>query len=127
MTALKKDSRPVFQAVLKYRYPVTAIVSVLHRISGVILFFCIPLLLWMLGKSLASADGFSAIQLCLQSPLARVVVWLILAGLLYHLVAGIRHLLSDAGVGESVKAARRSAYLVFLITIILLITVGVLL
>jgi len=127
MTALKKDSRPVFQAVLKYRYPVTAIVSVLHRISGVILFFCIPLLLWTLNKSLSSADGFSSVQQCLQSPLVLILFWAILAALLYHLVAGIRHLLADAGIGESLKTARFGAYLTFLITIALLIAVRILL
>lgn len=120
-----QPQRPVFQAVFKYRYPVTAIASVLHRISGVILFLVIPLLLWVLHKSLASAEGFQSVQHTLTRPLSVTILWIILTSLLYHLIAGIRHLLMDAGVGESKRGGKAGAYVVFVITIILLLILGV--
>ncbi|QLH44125.1 MAG: succinate dehydrogenase, cytochrome b556 subunit [Coxiellaceae bacterium] len=112
-------------AVTKYRFPVTAIVSILHRISGVILFLLIPLLLWALSKSLTSAEDFQAMQETLSRPLPMIILWLILAALFYHLIAGIRHLIMDLGYGETMKAARRSAYIIMVITVILLILAGI--
>lgn len=117
--------RPVFQAVLKYRYPVTAIASVLHRISGVILFLLIPLLLWLLYKSLLSSADFQLLQNKLNHPVAITILWVMLAALIYHLVAGIRHILMDLGFAESLKGGRRGAYTVFIITIVLLLIIGV--
>jgi succinate dehydrogenase / fumarate reductase cytochrome b subunit len=123
---LKQESRPIFQAVFKYRYPITAITSVLHRISGIILFFLIPLLLWLLNKSLTSTDNFQAIQTGIaHHPILILVSWLILAALLYHLVAGIRHLLMDSSIGESYKGGKISAYAVYIVTIILLVFLGI--
>jgi len=122
---LNTKQRPVFQAVLKYRYPVTAIASVLHRISGVILFLLIPLLLKGLDHSLTNAANFQNIQHLLSNPLAITLLWLILAALIYHLVAGIRHIMMDAGFAESLAGGRRGAYVVFVITIILLFIIGV--
>lgn len=122
---MKNDTRPVFQAVFKYRYPVMAIASIFHRISGVLLFLLLPLLLWALHYSLASAEGFSHLHDCLTCPLAVAILWIFLAALLYHLVAGIRHLLMDIGIGESLKGGRLGAYLTFIITFILLIIIGI--
>lgn len=115
----------MFQAVFTYRYPVTAIASVLHRISGVILFLLIPLLLWALHKSLTSAEGFQSLQHTLTRPVSITLLWIILASLLYHLIAGIRHLLMDSGIGESKRGGRWGAYAVFIITVILLFIIGV--
>lgn len=124
---MKTQKRPIFQAVFEYHYPVTAIVSVLHRISGVILFLLIPLLLWLLHKSLLNPEGFAQVQTIFSHFLVRVIVWLSLAALLFHLVAGIRHILMDMGWGETLKGGRTGSYLVFIITVILLLFVGFLL
>ncbi len=122
---MKTEARPIYQAVLKYRYPVMAIASVLHRISGVILFFLIPILLWALAQSLVSNDGFQAIHSSLSSPLAITLIWICLAALIYHLLAGIRHMIMDLGYGESKPAGRVTAYTVMVLTIVLLLLVGV--
>lgn len=122
---MKTEARPVYQAVLRYRYPVMAIASVLHRISGVILFFLIPLLLWVFAQSLASANGFQAIHNVLSSPLSITVVWISMAALIYHLLAGIRHMIMDLGYAESKQASRITAYTVMALTIVLLLIAGV--
>lgn len=122
---MNTQQRPVFQAVLKYRYPVTAIASVLHRISGVILFLLIPLLLWVLAKSLGSPAGFQAVQSALSNPFLLVLLWVSLAALLYHLLAGIRHIIMDIGFAESLKGGRAGAYAVIIIAVVLIILAGV--
>jgi succinate dehydrogenase / fumarate reductase cytochrome b subunit len=122
---LKTQKRPVFNAVFKYRYPVTAIVSVLHRISGVILFLLIPLLLWSLHKSLASTDDFQSLKTILSHPLAIIVIWILFASLIYHLIAGIRHMLMDMGIAESYRGGRIGAFVVLCATVVVLLLIGV--
>jgi succinate dehydrogenase / fumarate reductase cytochrome b subunit len=122
---VNNQQRPVFLPVLKYRYPITAIVSVLHRLSGVILFLVIPFLLYALQLSLGSEHDFQRVKTALHHPLAMAFLWLILAALFYHLVAGIRHLLMDVGVAESRRAGRATAWTVILLTIVLLIVVAI--
>jgi succinate dehydrogenase / fumarate reductase cytochrome b subunit len=119
------QQRPVFLPVTKYRYPITAIASVLHRASGIFLFLVIPLLLWALQDSLSSAESFQTLQTASHHPVAITLLWLTLAALFYHLIAGIRHLLMDTGVGESRRAGRATAWTVILVTVALLLAAGV--
>ena len=69
------SKRPVNLDLRTIKLPVTAYTSILHRISGVILFVSIAILLWMLDTSLSSESGFEQVQSCLQHPLAKLVVW----------------------------------------------------
>ena len=92
--------RPVNLNLFTIKFPIPAIVSILHRISGVIVFLLIPLLLWMLHASLASVEQFDALRDTLDSPLIRFTLWVGLSALLFHLVAGIRHLFMDAGLAR---------------------------
>ncbi len=123
-----KSNRPVNLDLTSMHFPVTAVVSILHRISGVVLFLLIPLLLWMWQYSLSSAEGFTALQqlLVLQAGV-RLLLWIMVVALLYHLSAGIRHLLMDLGFGEKLCYARLSAKFVIGIVAILSLLVGVIL
>lgn len=103
-------------------FPVTAIVSILHRLSGVVLFLLIPLLLWGLQESLHSEAGFLQLKHNFHSPVAQITIWLFLGALSYHMFAGMRHLLMDIHIGESKKAGRFSAWIVLGLT---LFTMGV--
>ena len=118
------DKRPVNLDLSTIKFPVTAIVSITHRVTGVAIFLALPILLWMLDRSLASPESFADLKELMTSPLVKLVVWAILAVLLYHLVAGIRHLVMDAGVGESLEGGRRGAKLVFIISVVLILLVG---
>lgn len=102
-----------------------AMVSIAHRISGVALFVALPVFLWMLDRSLASARGFTEVQEVLALPLFKLVVWAILAALLYHIVAGVRHLLMDADIGESLEGGRRGSWIVFSASGVLIVLAGV--
>jgi succinate dehydrogenase / fumarate reductase, cytochrome b subunit len=114
MNPVKKD-RPVNLDLATIALPVTGYVSILHRISGVILLGGVLGLMWLLDASLSSAERFASIQTCMSSIWAKLVIWGILSALAYHLVAGIRHLIMDMGVGESLEGGRRGAKLVLVI------------
>lgn len=119
-----KQQKPVFLDLTKIHLPITAISSILHRISGFIIFLLIPILLW-LARSASTVHGFAEIQICLSNPIFKFLVWVILASLLFHLIAGIRHLLMDIHIGETLSVARMSAAVAILLSIILIIIAGV--
>ena len=104
-----KDTRPVNLDLTTVKFPLPAIISILHRISGVGLFFGIGIILYFLHLSLESEAGFERVLELLRATPVKIMIWLILAGLLYHLIAGIKHLLMDWGLGESREGALRGA------------------
>jgi succinate dehydrogenase / fumarate reductase, cytochrome b subunit len=118
------SNRPINKNPLTMRLPLAALVSISHRLSGLFVFLMIPGFLWLLDQSLQSADSFENIKVYFEGLGFRVAVWLFLAALVFHWVAGIRHLLMDAGIGESLKGGRRSAFLVFLLSIVLFVCIG---
>jgi succinate dehydrogenase / fumarate reductase cytochrome b subunit len=93
---------------LNLKSPV-AIASILHRLSGILLFFVIPGLLWLLQCSLSSPEGFAHVQELLSGVVAKLVLFVALAGLVYHFLAGVKHLIADWGVGESLESGRSFA------------------
>jgi len=117
--------RPVNLNLFTIKFPITAIISILHRVSGVLLFLLIPLFLWMLSASLANPLSFSELQEFLAHPVMKLLMWGTLAALLYHLLAGIRHILMDAGWGEDLLTARLSARILIGLTIVLTLLAGV--
>lgn len=117
-------ARPVYLNLLKIRQPIPAIVSILHRISGFILFLMIPFLLWLLAYSLTDS-GFSQLHQLLSNPYLKLFLWLFLIPICFHLVAGIRHLLSDIHLGDTLPAGRVTAWVTFLISFLLIALVGI--
>jgi succinate dehydrogenase / fumarate reductase cytochrome b subunit len=91
----------------------------------VILFFGLVILLYTLDLSLSSAEGFAQVQACLASPLAKLVIWGLLSALLYHLVAGIRHLLMDTGIGETLEGGKTGARIVLAVSVVLIVLAGI--
>jgi len=119
------SQRPVNLDLRTIKLPITAYTSILHRISGVILFFGIAIMLYGLDLSLTSEEGFAQVKDCLSSPLAKLIIWGLLSALLYHLVAGIRHLVMDAGVGESLEGGKLGSKIVLVISVVLILLAGV--
>lgn len=107
------------------RLPVTAWVSISHRISGVLLFIGTFVLIWLLDLSLASPEGFERAQQWLAAPLMKILLWIVLVALIYHTLAGIRHIIMDFGLGESMEGGVRSSYLVIALSVILALVAGV--
>ena len=119
------SQRPVNLDLRTIKLPITAYTSILHRVSGVILFLGIIVMLFALDKSLASEEGFAEVQACLTSPLAKLIIWGLLSALLYHLVAGVRHLIMDMGVGESLEGGKLGSKIVIAVSAVIIVLVGV--
>ncbi|SCY32675.1 succinate dehydrogenase subunit C [Pseudomonas flexibilis] len=90
-----------------------------------ILFLGLVVLLYGLDMSLASEESFEELKACLASPLAKLVIWGLLSALLYHLVAGIRHLFMDAGVGETLEGGKLGSKIVIAVAVVLIVLAGV--
>ena len=82
-------------------------------------------MLYALDKSLSSEEGFAEVQACLTSPLAKLIIWGLLSALLYHLVAGVRHLIMDMGVGESLEGGKLGSKIVIVVSAVLIVLLGV--
>ena len=122
-----KKQRPVNLDLKTIQFPVTAIASILHRVSGVITFVAVGILLWLLGLSLSSPEGFLTASAVMGSFIAKFIMWGILTALAYHVVVGIRHIMMDIGcLEETLQVGKRSAYFSFVITVVLSILAGVL-
>lgn len=117
--------RPVNLNLMTIRQPVTAVVSILHRLSGFVLFLCIPLLLWAFSASLNSPDSFAFIQTWASKISIKLMIWVILSALVYHIFAGIRHFVMDFGWAESLKGGRIGAWLTILLSLICAVFLGI--
>ena len=89
--------------------PLPAKASILHRISGFALFFAVAFMLTALNASLESAESFAELKSTFDNGLAKLITWLILSAVGYHLIAGIKHLVMDAGIGESKEGGKVGA------------------
>jgi|TARA_R110001592_G_scaffold650_2_gene3496 succinate dehydrogenase / fumarate reductase cytochrome b subunit len=108
-----KSNRPVNLSLatvieVNLKSPV-AIASILHRLSGILLFFVVPGLLALLSCSLASPESFASTKELLSGVAAKAVLFVSLAGLVYHLLAGIKHLIMDWGFAETLEGGRAFA------------------
>lgn len=118
-------ARPVNLNLFTIAFPVTAIVSILHRISGIVLFLLIPLFLGFLHNSLIVPEFFLNVQTALiNSVFNKLILWLGFSALIYHLLAGMRHVFMDLGCGESKNAARASAFVVIIGAVIVSLLFG---
>jgi succinate dehydrogenase / fumarate reductase cytochrome b subunit len=119
------NQRPKNLNLLTIRFPLPAIISILHRVSGLFLFLLLPLVIYGFDLSLTSQDGFQSVHDFLSKPVAKIALWLFLAPFIYHFVAGIRHLLMDSNIGIELKSGRLAANLVLIISFILIALAGV--
>jgi len=107
-----KQSAPVYLNLLRIRFPVGAVTSIAHRISGVLLFIALPAFVYLLGLSLQSPAGFAEAASVLQNTGLKFASAIIAWSLFHHLLSGIRFLLIDIEQGVLIPAARLTAWLV---------------
>ncbi len=119
-----KDNRPVNLDIGTIKLPLTAYVSILHRASGLALVVGVGILLWMLDLSLASEEGFASVKGIFDSFICKAIVWLVLVALIYHSVAGVKHLIMDVGIGETMEGGITGSKAVIVISIVLSVIVG---
>jgi len=120
----KMVRRPKYLNLFQIRLPLPALTSFLHRVSGALLFFAIPLLLILLQQSLISAAGFDAVRTRLGHPLAKIFLLALLWTYLHHFFAGLRFLFLDVHIGVDLPQARITAALALLAGAILTLLVG---
>jgi succinate dehydrogenase / fumarate reductase cytochrome b subunit len=120
-----KTERPVYLSLTQFRWPLAAIASITHRITGVALFAGMAYLIWLLGLALESPAGFDRAAGVLGAPFAKLVLLLVLAALTYHLFAGIKHLVMDFHYWDSLRAGQLSSATVFVLTVLVTLVLGV--
>ena len=112
MTIKRSVQRPKNLNLLSIRLPVNAVVSILHRVTGFVLYLLVPLLLWLMQRSLQDPQGYAQVAALVTHPLAKLL-WVGLAwAFAHHFFAGIRHLAMDVHWGGELKKARLSSKLV---------------
>ena len=118
-------ARPVYLNLVAIRLPLPGFASILHRISGALLFLIgIPLLLCGVAASLASPESFDALKANLANPLAKLVLLGLAWAYLHHFFMGLRYLLIDIDIGVDLPAARRSSVVVLVVSLALTLYVG---
>ena len=130
-----RDTRPganmrLIEA-LRYRLPLAGMVSILHRVSGMLMFFLLPFIVWMFDASVTSEvsyDGFTSAFVAGIGPLPGFFIKLVALALiwayLHHAVAGVRHLWMDATHSVSKQQGHSSAVATFAISIVLTVALG---
>ena len=125
MSSIVARKRPKHLNLLQIRLPVAGIISIMHRVSGAVLFLLIPLLLYLFQLSLQSGMTYMEFQDIVRRPLAKLILLGLLWGYLHHLFAGLRHLFLDLHIGISLEASRLTSIIVLVLGIALTLLIGV--
>ncbi|MGS0891674.1 succinate dehydrogenase, cytochrome b556 subunit [Burkholderia stagnalis] len=131
MTDAVRKPRPEYRNIgfgditMKYRMPLAAILSILHRVSGALLFLFLPFLLFLFDQSLTSELSFEVFKAFLSNIVVKLVVLALSWAFLHHFCAGIRHLLMDVNHDAVTKeGGKRTAVVVFVVSIALTIAMA---
>ncbi|OGS98974.1 MAG: succinate dehydrogenase, cytochrome b556 subunit [Gallionellales bacterium RIFCSPLOWO2_12_FULL_59_22] len=116
--------RPKHLALHHIRLPLPGFVSILHRISGLLLFLALPLLLLMLQHSLRSIETYSQLLIALAHPLAKLALFVLLWAFLHHFCAGLRFLAIDLHHVRDLAQARNSSKAVLAASLLLTVLIG---
>lgn len=108
----RAPARPVFFKLNQIQMPVGALTSIVHRVTGVILAIDIPFCFYAMHLSLDSAQSYERLIRMASNGLFKLALIAFVWALSHHLLAGVRHLLMDIGIGSHLSDARRSAWTV---------------
>ena len=103
--------------IMHYRLPAAGLVSILHRISGAMMFLLLPFILYLFDKSVTSEISFNYLQGYLRHWSVKLTVLALCWAYLHHLCGGLRHLVMDAHIGLTKEGARNSARIVFAVSL----------
>ena len=122
MSTTLHESKPQFRnihvtQIIGYRLPAPGMVSILHRVSGALMFLLLAVVIWLLQLSLASESSFMRLKDVASQWWAKLLFLALAWALLHHLLAGIRYLLLDLHVGVEKAASVKSALVVFAISL----------
>ncbi|MEE8389026.1 MAG: succinate dehydrogenase, cytochrome b556 subunit [Acidiferrobacterales bacterium] len=106
----KSQPRPVFLNLFVIRLPISGIISIVHRISGVLLVLLTPAAIYSFGLSLENPEQFARVQAWFGSVSGKLVLLFMVAVFVQHLFSGLRHLAMDIDWGVDLQTARLSAW-----------------
>ena len=115
---MSNRARPLSPHLQIYRKQITSVMSILHRISGIVLSFGAFVLAWWLLAVAQGGDAYVRAGECLASPFGKLALFGFSLALVYHLLNGIRHLLWDAGWGFQIPQVYKSGYTVAALTVV---------
>ena len=129
MSEAAKKSRPQYSNIhitqlVNYRLPLSGLVSILHRISGFLMFLLLPFVLYLLERSITSEISFDYLRGFASHWFVKLIILALSWAYLHHFIAGIRHLFMDMHVGLSKEGARNSAGTVLAISLFLALLVA---
>lgn len=119
-----QTKRPVFLELWRIKLPVPGILSILHRVSGVWMVLALPFAAILFHQALSGPEGFAAVAATLDNWLVKLILVVLAWAILHHLFAGIRYLLLDLGIGVDRLPARRSAWIVMIAAVAVLVIGG---
>lgn len=120
-----ENKRPVNLDLTQFSFPLPALTSIAHRVTGVVLFVGLVFLMYGLDLSLQSEEGFNEAKALLDLFVVKLVIWGLVSALLYHLVAGIKHLIMDTGIGETLEGGILAAKATIAVSVVLIVLAGV--
>ena len=125
---MQRKSRPKFLDLftLAPKMSVTAKISILHRVSGVLLFISIPFILYVLHQSLVSSSFYDSLYGVISNPIIKFVYLVLIWAFMYHLCSGVRFLFLDKHIGVEIKTAKTTAKIVVVVSLLLTIVLGAL-
>lgn len=120
MAIVRKRKRPVYLNLFQIHFPIGAVVSITHRLSGILLFLLIPVLIYMLEQSVSTPQGYARVIQILDNLAVRIALVMLLWAFAHHLFNGIRQLLIDIDIGVSKEGSRRSSWYVIIAGVMVL-------
>jgi succinate dehydrogenase / fumarate reductase cytochrome b subunit len=112
---IEKDNRPVNLNLLSIKLPIIGVASIMHRVSAIAVFFCFPLLVWLLSESLYSVNTFNRLITSIADNIfVKLGLFIFVAGFTYHVLAGIKKIFSEvSGIGEKLQSGKILVWIVF--------------
>ena len=114
-------SKHIFLDLVLISFPITAITSIIHRITGILLFFSIPIILYFLDLSLKSNSSFDVLKVLMCKSHIKILLLLLLFSFLYHLINGIKHMVMELGFFDSKSGSKKFTVVFLFITVFLFI------
>lgn len=113
------DSRPMSPHLQIYKLPMTALLSISHRVTGVGLSFGTLFLVWVLASAASGPESFATAQAVMSSWFGYLVLIGFTAALYFHFCTGIRHLVWDTGYALDLETSKKSSYAIIAVTFVL--------
>jgi succinate dehydrogenase / fumarate reductase cytochrome b subunit len=124
-----KKERPEFRNIhvtqlSNYRLPMAGIASILHRISGLLMFVLLPVALYLFEQSLLSEDSYAHFLAIATMPIVKLILLALVWAYLQHFCTGVRHLVMDMHIGLDKDSARKSAVMALIVSLALTAVIG---